>query len=165
MSLRAALPAVLLAALAATPAAAGPLDGKSYMIELSSSQHGSGYGNYLVPPLAAALARSGMKPARKPPADLIVNIVTASDVGRWIGTGADRVWIYEVAITVGISPEARVIPPDGTPAFGLRARLLTPNPDREDELDCLIRLAARTAVANYRPAGMLETDGSTCLQR
>mgnify|MGYP001164515752 FL=1 len=159
---RAALAAALLAA---APAGAGPLDGKRYMIELSSSQYGSGYGEYLVPPLAAALAKTGLRAARQPPADIIVNVVTDSDVGRWVGAGASRQWLYTVTVTVGLSPEAYVIPPDGTPAFGVRATLVTPNPDREDELACLIRLAARTAVANWRPTGMLGTDGSACLRR
>ena len=47
--------ATCLAISLATPLHAGPLDGKSYIIELSSSQYDSGYGNYLLPPLAAAL--------------------------------------------------------------------------------------------------------------
>lgn len=151
--------------LAALPAAAGPLDGKSYMVELSSSQDASGYGAYLLPPLARALARSRLTPARTPPADVIVNIVTGSDVGRWVDTEAGREWLYTVSVTVGISPEAYVIPPDGTPAFGIRADLLTPNPDREDELACLIDLATRTAIANYRPRGVFPTDGGACLRR
>ncbi|MCB2125944.1 MAG: hypothetical protein H6897_15895 [Rhodobacteraceae bacterium] len=162
MILRAALAAALVAA---TPVGAGPLDGKRYMIELTSSQYGSGYGEYLVPPLAAALAKAGLRTARQPPVDIIVNVVTGADVGRWVGTGASRQWLYTVTVTVGISPEAYVIPPDGTPAFGVRAKLVTPNPDREDELDCLIRLAARTAVANWRPTGMFGTDGSACRRR
>lgn len=157
--------AALATLLSALPAAAGPLDGKSYMIELSSSQDASGYGAYLLPPLARALAKSRLTPARTPPADVIVNIVTGSDVGRWVGAGAAREWLYTVSVTVGISPEPYVIPPDGTPAFGVRADLLTPNPDREDELDCLIGLATRTAVANYRPRGIFTTDGSACLRR
>ncbi len=158
--------AALLAGLAAaTAATAGPLDGRSYIIELTSSHYGSGYGEHLVPPLAAALAGAGLRPARQGPADLVVNIVTASDHGRWRGTGAGRTWIHRLTVMVGISPAAHVIPADGTPAFGVRARLLTPDPDRADELDCLIRLAARTAVANYRPAGLFETDGAACLRR
>ena len=67
-------------------------------------------------------------------------------------------------ITVGISPAAYVIPEDQTPAFGVRADLLTPNPDRDDELACLIKLAARTALANYAPTGLFQTDGSSCLR-
>jgi hypothetical protein len=162
VTLRAVLAAALLAA---APAGAGPLDGKRYMIELSSSQYGSGYGEYLVPPLADALAKTGLRAAREPPVDIIANVVTGSDVGRWVGAGGTREWLYTVTVTVGLSPEAYVIPPDGTPAFGVRARLVTPNPDREDELACLIRLAALTAVANWRPTGMLGTDGSACRRR
>ena len=159
------LAVVLAALLAATAATASPLDGKSYMIDLTSSQLDSGYADYLLPPLLDTLARSRMTPARRPPADVIVTIATASDVGRWMATGAGRAWIHTMTVTVGISPEAYPIPIDRTPAFGVRARLLTPNPDREDELDCMIRLATRTAIANYRPAGLFETDGASCLRR
>lgn len=149
----------------AAPAQAGPLDGKTYIIEISSSQSSSGYAEYLLPPLLAELARSKMRPAKGPGADVVVNIVTESDVGQWMGSGEDRAWIYTVQITIGISPESYVIPLDGTPVFGIRARLLTPNPDREDELNCLTRLAARTAIRNYQPEGIFTTDGSSCLRR
>ena len=148
----------------ATPALAGPLDGKSYIIELSSSQYDSGYGAYLVPPLASVLAATRMRAANGPGADVVVNIQTGSDNGRWVDTSAGRQWLYDVAITVGLSPESYVIPYEGTPAFGVTAHLQTPNPDREDELACLIRLAARTALANYRPTGHLKTDGGSCLR-
>jgi hypothetical protein len=40
--------------------------------------------------------------------------------------------------------------------------LMTPNPDRQDEMYCLIKLAARTALANYRPKGIFPVDGSSC---
>lgn len=162
MYAKAALPVALVLA---APAAAETLRGKSYIIELSSSQYSSGYGEYLVPPLVSALRSSGLRARNGPGADLVVNIVTASDVGRWVGTGADRVWLYTISATVGISPEAYVIPIDGTPAFGVRAVLETPNPDRLDEMDCLIRLATRTAIRNYGAQGVLKTDGSTCLRQ
>ncbi len=150
--------------LVAAQANAGPLDGKSYIIELSSTQYDSGYGNYLLPPLAAVMASSGMRARNGPGADIVANIQTASDVGQWLGNGAEQVWTYTLSITVGLSPESYPIPFEGTPAFGVTARLKTPNPDREDELACLITLAARTALANYKPAGHLVTDGSSCLR-
>jgi hypothetical protein len=150
---------------AAATAVADPLDGKSYIIELSSSQFASGYGNDLVPPLVSVLADANLRSVTGPEADIVVNIVTDFDVGQWMGQGADRVWTYTVQITVGISPGAYVIPDDGTPAFGVRARLLTPDRDREDELACLIKLAARTAIANYAPTGLFQTDGEACLRK
>ncbi|MCB2144583.1 MAG: hypothetical protein KDE02_18150, partial [Rhodobacteraceae bacterium] len=61
------------------------LRGKSYIIELSSSQYASGYGEYLLPPLLSVLDRSGMRAKNGPGADVVVNIVTDSDVGRWTG--------------------------------------------------------------------------------
>lgn len=155
----------LLLALLPFPALAAPLNGKSYIIELSSSQYASGYGTYLLPPLTRALRHSGMTDKRGPGADVVVNIRTDSDVGRWVGMAENRVWTYTISATVGISPEAYAIPYEGTPAFGIRAVLETPNPDRPDEMDCLIALAARTAIANYRPTGVFDTDGSACLRR
>ena len=151
--------------LAGQPVGAEGLKGKSYIIELSSSQYDSGYGAYLVPPLVRALGGAGLRSAGGPGADLVANIVTRSDVGRWMGESEAQEWIYTVEITFGLSPESYVIPFDGTPVFGVTATLLTPNPDREDELACLIRLAARTAIANYRPEGQLKTDGSPCLRK
>ncbi len=155
-----------LLSLLASPALAGPLDGKSYIIEMSSSQMASGYVDYLLPPLLQVMQTSGLRAQNGPGADVVVNVVTGSDVGRWVDQGGEKVWLYTVSVTVGLSPEAFVIPYEGTPAFGVRADLVTPNPDREDELACLIRLAARTALANYREgAGVLGTDGSACLRR
>jgi hypothetical protein len=150
-----------------TPALAGPLAGKSYIVELSSTQSSSGLGDYLLPPLMAELAASEMHPHKilGPGADLVANVTWGSDVGRWVAVGGEQVWIYTVTVTVGLSPEAYSIPLDGTPAYGVRANLETPNPDREDEMACLIRLATRTALANYRPEGILTTDGSACLRR
>jgi len=151
-----------LLALLPLPALADPLAGKSYIIEMSSSQMASGYGEYLIPPLARALAGSPMRPQNGPGADLVVNIVTDSDVGRWVEGAGGRVWLYTISVTVGISPGETVLPYDGTPVFGARAVLQTPNPDREDELRCLITLAAKTALAEYRPKGRVKVDGAAC---
>ena len=130
---------LVLTLLLATPAAADPLSGKSFIIEMSSSQAASGYGDYLLPPLMKALDHSDLKPwtSLGPGADVVVNVVTESDVGRWVKTDAGRVWIYTIAVTIGISPEGYVIPFEGTPAYGVRAVLETPNPDRQDKMDCL----------------------------
>lgn len=159
-----AVPLGLMSA-AVTGAHAGPLSGKTYVVEVSSSQSSSGYAAYLLPPLLAELDRSELRPSKGPDADVVVNIVTEADVGQWIGTGSGREWIHTVRITVGISPASTVLPSDGTPVFGITATLLTPNSDREDELACLIRLAARTVLKNYRPTGLFQTDGQSCLRR
>jgi hypothetical protein len=156
--------ATALAALA-TAAAADPLKGKSYIIQLSSTQYSSGYGNYLVPPLASVLRKSGMRAVNGPGADLVINVETSSDVGQWAKLGAQKVWLYTISATVGISPESYSIPYEGTPAFGITAHLKTPNPDRQDEMDCLIKLAARTALANYRSSGIFPVDGSSCMRK
>lgn len=151
--------------LLASQAAADPLAGKSYIIELSSTQSSSGYGEYLLPPLLKVMQHSGLKAQNGPGADLVINIKPESDVGAWVGAGENRVWLYTISVTVGISPESYMIPLDGTPVFGITTSLQTPNPDRQDEMDCLITLAARTALKNYRPTGMFKTDGSTCLRQ
>lgn len=149
----------------AAPAWAGSLDGKTFIIEMSSSQYASGYAEYLVPPLAKVLARSRMKPMKGPGADVAINIVTHSDGGQWVGEGEGRQWLYTVSITVGISPGDYGIPVDGTPKFGVRASLVTPDGDREDELACLIGLAAEQAIDRYRLEGLIEIDGAACLRK
>lgn len=146
---------------------ASPLDGKSYMIEMSSSQSKSGYGDYLLPPLTRVLDKSNLRPWKKlgPGADVIFNIVTHSDVGQWVATAGRREWLYTQTITVGISPESYSIPYEGTPQFGVAATLITPNSDREDELACLIELAARQAIARYKPSGIVKISGQACLRK
>lgn len=140
----------------------GPLAGKSYIIQMSSTQYSSGYAEELLPPLYAAMTVSGMRAQGGEGADLVVNVETQSDVGRWVEQGGDRVWLYTISATVGISPESFDIPYDGTPAFGARASLMTTNPDRPKEWQCLITLAARTALQNYRPTGLVGVDGQAC---
>lgn len=147
-----------------TAQAGSPLDGKTYIIEMSSSQSASGYAHYLVPPLARAIARAGLKPKGGPGADVVFNLVTNSDVGQWMDTPKGREWLYTVTITTGISAESYVIPFEGTPQFGVAASLVTPNPDREDELACLIDLATREAIARYRPQGIIQISGQSCLR-
>jgi hypothetical protein len=149
----------------ATAAIAGPLEGKTYIIEMSSSQNSSGYSRYLVPPLAKTLNEGGLKSKNGPGADFVANVVTRSDVGQWMKTGSGRQWLYTVTITVGISPESYSIPYEGTPKFGVAAMLVTPNGDREDELACLIGLATRTAVEKYKPAGFMAISGDGCLRQ
>ena len=156
------------AALASLPVAAGaasPLDGKTYIIEMSSSQSASGYADYLVPPLVRAIAKAGLQPKGGPGADVVFNVVTQSDVGQWMKTANGREWLYTFTVTVGISPENYVIPFEGTPQFGVAATLITPNSDREDELACLIELAAREAIARYRPKGIVTISGQSCLRK
>jgi hypothetical protein len=149
----------------AHPACAGPLTPRKYIIQMASSQVDSGYANYLVPPLAKVFDDAGFTPMRGPGADVVVNIVTASDVGQWMSTAKGRQWMYTVKITVGISPEDYDIPFEGTPQFGAELSLVTPNGDREDDLFCLITLAAKTAIAEYRPKGLHRASGQACLRR
>lgn len=144
---------------------AEPLSPRKYIIQMSSSQVDSGYANYLVPPLAKVFDDAGFSAMRGPGADIVVNIITDSDVGQWMDTAKGRVWLYTVKITVGISPENYDIPYEGTPQFGAELSLVTPNGDREDELACMIALAARTAIAYYQPKGLHRASGQQCLRR
>ena len=147
--------------------AASPLDGKTFIIEMSSSQSASGYSAYLLLPLGRAIERAGLKPVKLPGpgADVVFNVVTHSDVGQWMETSDGRQWLYTMTITTGISPEAYFIPFEGTPQFGVAVTLITPNSDREDELACLIGLATREAIARYRPKGLIRLSGQACLRR
>jgi hypothetical protein len=148
-----------------TAHAGSALDGKTYIIEMSSSQSASGYAAYLLPPLVSEIERASLKAKRGPGADLVFNVVTHSDVGRWVKNAQGREWLYTVTITTGISPEAYVIPFGGKPQFGVAVALVTPNGDREDELACLIRLATREAIARYRPKGLIKLSGQACLRK
>jgi hypothetical protein len=146
--------------------AASPLDGKTFIIEVSSSQSASGYSAYLLPPMMRAIEKARLKPAKAGPgADVVFNIVTHSDVGQWMETEHGREWLYTQTITTGISPESYVIPFEGTPQFGVAVSLITPNSDREDELACLIELATREAIARYRPKGIIKLSGQSCLRK
>ncbi|MBL0370613.1 hypothetical protein JJB09_01105 [Rhizobium sp. KVB221] len=163
---RIALPVLFwLAAICHGSTAASSLDGKTYIIQMSSSQASSGYASYLVPPLAKALNKAGLKSKGGPGADLAINIVTNSDVGQWMTTTSGKEWLYTVKITVGISPEDYEIPYEGTPQFGAEVTLLTPNGDREDELVCLIDLATKNAIAHYKPTGLHKSSGQACLRK
>lgn len=142
-----------------------PLSPRKYIIQMASSQVDSGYANYLVPPLAKVFDDAGFTAMRGPGADVVVNIITDSDVGQWMATPNGREWLYTVRITVGISSENYDIPYEGTPQFGAEVALVTPNGDREDELACLITLAARTAIAHYQPKGLYKASGQKCLRK
>lgn len=157
--------AIVVLSILASTVLAGPLDGKKYIIQMSSSQVSSGYANYLVPPLASVFNDAGFRAMRGPGADIVVNIITHSDVGQWMTTPKGRKWLYTVTITVGISPENYDIPYEGTPKFGVAAALVTPNGDREDELACLIGLAARNAIEKYKAAGLIKVSGQSCLRQ
>jgi hypothetical protein len=135
------------------------------MFEMTSSQSATGLSEFYVPP-EEALDAAGLKPKSGlgPGADVIVNLVYTYDVGKWVETADGREWLYTIRFTAGISPEAYFIPVDGTPQFGVEAALATPNPDREDEWRCLIKLAVSAAAAQYRTSGPIRISGQKCLR-
>jgi hypothetical protein len=67
-------------------------------------------------------------------------------------------------VTVGLSPASMDVVPEGklAPAFAVRVELLTDNADRDDQLECLIRLGVRALRQAYRPEGAVRVDGNRC---
>lgn len=143
-----------------------------FIIQLTSSQFVSGFGEYLVPPLLKAFRKTGMRytggpDAGGPEPDFAATVETGSDVGKWYDRGEARVWLYQRAVTVGLSPADMDIEPQGrlAPAFSVTVKLITPNPDRVDELNCLIALATRELAARYRPRGHVVVNGQGCARK
>lgn len=139
----------------------------SFIIQVTSSQYASGLAEYLVPPLQKAFRKTGMRYVGKPGAQFAATVETGSDVGKWYGEGADARWLYERYVTVGLSPAEADIEPEGrlTPYFSVTAKLVTPNEDRVDELNCLISLATRELAARYVPKGGVTVNGASCARR
>jgi hypothetical protein len=138
--------------------------GGSYIIQLTSSQYASGLGEYLVPPLEKAFRQTGMRYEGGPEAQFAATVETKSDVGSWYGTGDAKVWLYERSITVGLTPAEVDVEPEGklSPSFSVTVRMLTPDADRVDEMNCLIALATRELSARYKPRGHVLVNGSGC---
>lgn len=155
----------------ALPAAAQQSDayprGKVVIIQLTSSQMVSGFGEYLVPPLLEALEGTGLVYAFDAEPDYAASIATDSDVGRWVETEDSRDWIYTRSVTVGLSPADVDIEPGGkpSPSFSVKTILQTPDQDRVDELNCLISLATRELAARYAPKGHFTVNGQGCLRK
>ena len=154
-------------ALAGGPGLAdGVPKGTTVIIQLKSTQLDSGLGEYLVPPLAKALRRAALRLMGGPGAELVATVESQSDVGAWVDTPAGREWLYTRTVVVGLSPAEADVEPEGrlAPWFSVGARILTPDEDRVDELDCLIALATREAVARYVERGQVIVDGRQCLR-
>lgn len=160
--MRSALILLLLSAPSDANRLTGPLSGKSDIIQLSAAENSSGYGEFLLPPLDNAMTTAGMRAQDGAAADMVVRVETDGDGGQSGGEGAAPVRLCRISTKVGISPESFAIPAAGTPAFGARASLMTTNPDRQKQWDCLIKLAARTALQNDRPQGLVGVDGQAC---
>ena len=147
-----------------------PRNGK-LIIQLTSSQFVSGFGEYLVPPLVEAFEKTGMTYAYDSGADFAATIETDADVGKWYETDDEpvvaEVWLYERFITVGLSPAGIDIEPHGklAPSFSITVKLLTPDQDRVDELNCLISLATRELAARYKAKGHVLVDGTGCARK
>ena len=147
-----------------------PRNGK-FIIQLTSSQFASGFGDYLVPPLLEAFERTGMAYAYDSNPDFAASIETGADVGTWYeaddASDFAKVWLYERFVTVGLSPAEVDIEPHGklAPSFSITVTLVTPDQDRVGELNCLIGLATRELAARYKTKGHLFVDGSVCARK
>lgn len=162
---------VFLAAMLALPAIAQQSEeyprGAKFIIQLTGSQFASGFGEYLVPPLLRAFRKTGLKYTGGDDADYAATVETGSDVGKWVAEGDATVWLYQRFVTVGLSPADIDIEPQGklSPSFSVKTVLITPNPDREDELRCLIRLATLELAARYTAEGHMVVNGESCARR
>ncbi|MET0606903.1 MAG: hypothetical protein ABWZ80_10625, partial [Beijerinckiaceae bacterium] len=137
--------------------------GQTYIIQLSGTQVASGLGEYLAPPLRKAFDRAGLTYHGGPGAAFAATIRTSSDVGKWYGSGDGRRWLYTRQIEIGLTPANEdAEPPRGSPAFAATARLITPDADRVDELNCLVALAVREITLRYRARGRIAVDGASC---
>jgi hypothetical protein len=169
MKYRLAAALLLHAAFAAHPALAqtSPFPaGRTYIIEMTSSQVASGYAEYLVPPLRKAFDAAGLVYRGRAGSHFAATLSPTSDVGQWFGSGDGRRWLYARSVEVGLTPASQpATPPEGQPAFAVTARLITPDADRVDELNCLVALAVRTMAARYRLTGRVTVDGAVCLRK
>lgn len=139
----------------------------SYIIQLTSAQYSSGFGEYLVPPLNKAFRKTGMRYKGGPGADFAATVEAGSDVGNWYGKGDAATWLYERFVTVGLTPSDVDVEPEGRlkPRFSVTVKLITPNEDRVDELECLIALATRELSFRYQPAGHVTVNGKGCARK
>jgi len=100
-------------------------------------------------------------------ADFAATVQTGSDVGKWYGKGNATVWLYKRFVTVGLSPADVDIEVRGrlTPRFSVTVKLVTPNQDRVDELNCLIALATLELARRYKANGHINVNGKSCLRK
>lgn len=134
-----------------------------FIVQLTSSQYASGLGEYLAPPLEKAFLRAGLAYSARRPA-YAATVENEYDVGKWYEAGGRRVWLYTRDVTVGLSPADADIDNMGKlePWFSVTARIVTPDADRVDELNCLVSLATRELAARYRLRGHVIVDGKSC---
>jgi hypothetical protein len=165
MRARAAIMALTLAAPALAQTSPDFPTRSTYVIHLGSGQ--SSLGEYLVPPLEKAFRKAGLRYKGGPGAAYAATVESTSDVGSWQTSGGEKVWLYERFVTVGLSPADIDIEPEGrlSPSFAIAARILTPDEDRVDELECLVALAVRELAARYRPTGRVVVNGQGCARR
>lgn len=164
---RALVAAVLVAAVlfAAGSSGAGAGDapvGRGYVVMMTQPQIASGLARHLVPPLTDALDRSGMINAKGPTAEWVVSVDSAADDGAWLGSGESRRWRHERTVSVVFAPNRGFPRSPDVPTLTVAAKVVTADPDRTDELRCLVDLAVKTAFARWSPSGRLAVHGVAC---
>ncbi len=137
-------------------------NGRSYVVMMTQAQIGSGLARHLVPPLTAALDRAGMVNAKGPTAEWVVSVETSADDGGWLGSGESRRWRHKGTVSVTFAPNEGFPRKPETATFTVDAKIVTADPDRPDEYRCLVDLAVRTALAQWRRSGRIEVGGVEC---
>jgi len=158
----AGLAGLLALPLAGRAEAAGAPVGRSYVVMMTQPQIASGLARYLVPPLVDALDRAGLVNAKGPGAEWVVSVETSSDHGSWLGSGESRRWRHDRRVAVTFAPNEGFPRKSTTDGFTVDARVVTADPDRVDEYRCLVDLAVKTAMAEWRRSGRTEVRGVAC---
>lgn len=97
--------------------AASPLDGQTFLIEISSSQSAIGRAADLLPSRDPRPGGWGEPGKAGPSADIVFNIITHTDIRPRMETEHGRAWLCEQTITTGIRPAPYVISVGATQQF------------------------------------------------
>lgn len=159
--LAAVLCGLVLASPPAEAADAGP-QGRSYVVMMTQSQISSGLVRDLLPPMVDALDRNGMTNARGPSAEWVVSVDGSFDHGAWLGSGESRRWRHTRTVSVTFAPNEGFPRKATTSTFTVDARVVTADTDRMDEFRCLVDLAVKTAMTQWKPSGRVAVAGVAC---
>lgn len=161
-SLAVALVAGPLLVVSPAGAAAGGPQGRSYVVMMTQSQISSGLVRDLLPPMIDALDRAGMTNAQGPSAEWVVSVESSFDHGAWLGSGESRRWRHTRTVSVTFAPNEGFPRRSATPTFTVDARVVTADTDRADEFRCLVDLAVKTAMKQWKASGRVPVAGVAC---
>lgn len=146
--------------LLASPVSAGSrcISARTYIVQMShpaGRERTCGLPSATLEPGAPS---EGLVDKGGPGADLAATISPHSDVGRWYGSTSARRSLYTRTLKVGRTPADQIVNDDEA-WFSVTARLITPDVDRADELECLVH-AVRQVGSAYRLKGRQTVDGA-----